>query len=49
MPIWGKVLGFLFGFMFGKIPGALLGLFVGHLFDKAVTIFTNCNGEDEIG
>lgn len=34
MPIWGKVLGFLFGFMFGRIPGAVLGLFAGHLFDK---------------
>ena len=35
MNFWGKILGFLFGFMFLKIPGAILGLFVGHLFDKA--------------
>ncbi|NDV89595.1 co-chaperone DjlA [Alteromonas sp. 345S023] len=35
MAVWGKVLGFLFGFMFLKIPGAILGLFVGHIFDKA--------------
>jgi DnaJ like chaperone protein len=34
MPIWGKILGFIFGFMFLKIPGAILGLIVGHLFDK---------------
>ncbi|RDV28081.1 co-chaperone DjlA [Alteromonas aestuariivivens] len=35
MPIWGKVLGFIFGFMFLRIPGAILGLIVGHFFDKA--------------
>ncbi|MEW9799003.1 co-chaperone DjlA [Alteromonas sp. CYL-A6] len=35
MPMWGKILGFIFGFMFLKIPGAILGLLVGHFFDRA--------------
>ncbi|MCW8090477.1 co-chaperone DjlA [Alteromonas sp. ASW11-130] len=35
MPIWGKILGFIFGLMFLKIPGAILGLIIGHFFDRA--------------
>lgn len=36
MRIWGKVLGFLFGFMLSKnLFGALLGVWLGHLFDRA--------------
>ncbi|NVK54550.1 MAG: co-chaperone DjlA [Alteromonadaceae bacterium] len=34
MPIWGRVLGFIFGMMFLKLPGAILGLLVGYMFDK---------------
>lgn len=34
MPIWGRLLGFIFGLMFLKIPGAILGLIVGYMFDK---------------
>lgn len=34
MPIWGKILGFIFGFMFLKLPGAIIGVIVGHMFDK---------------
>jgi len=36
MRIWGKVLGFLFGFMLSKnLFGALIGLWLGHMFDRA--------------
>lgn len=34
MPIWGRLLGFIFGLMFLKLPGAILGLIVGYMFDK---------------
>ncbi|GGF68623.1 co-chaperone DjlA [Alteromonas lipolytica] len=34
MPIWGRLLGFIFGLMFLKLPGAILGLLVGYMFDK---------------
>ncbi len=37
MPVWGKILGFLFGFMLTKnIFGALLGAWLGHVFDQGV-------------
>lgn len=36
MRIWGKILGFLFGYMLSKsFFGALLGLWLGHVFDRA--------------
>jgi DnaJ like chaperone protein len=36
--IWGKVLGAVFGFAVFHLPGALLGLWLGHRFDKGMTL-----------
>ena len=49
MRIWGKVFGFLFGFMLSKnIFGALLGAWLGHKFDKGMSIdFDSLNQKNE--
>ncbi|WP_333607929.1 co-chaperone DjlA [Arsukibacterium sp.] len=33
--MWGKILGALFGMAILKIPGLFIGIFIGHLFDRA--------------
>ncbi len=41
MRIWGKILGGFFGFMFGGVVGMLLGIWLGHRFDRAMTMNFN--------
>lgn len=33
--MWGKILGALFGMAILKIPGLFIGVFIGHMFDRA--------------
>ncbi|OUS25878.1 molecular chaperone DjlA [Thalassotalea sp. 42_200_T64] len=48
MRIWGKVFGFALGFMAGRFIGAIFGLWLGHQFDKGLSMdFNSFNKQNE--
>lgn len=38
MKVWGKIAGGVFGYMIGDALGALVGVFIGHYFDKGLSV-----------
>lgn len=38
MRIWGKIIGGFFGFLLGGPIGLIIGIFIGHLFDRGLSI-----------